>query len=92
MFRVSKDVEVSRTVVTIDGELSGDSLKVVEACCDQAISLGKPVHLYLRDVSTVDPEGRTLLCRLAARGVHLLASGVYNSYLVGAVNPTDVRR
>lgn len=47
----------------------------------------KPVHLFLRDVSTVDQAGRALLCRLAAKGVRLFGSGVYTSYLVRAFNP-----
>jgi hypothetical protein len=87
VFRVSKTEEPSRTVVTIDGDLSGDYIEVVETCCDQAISVGKPVHFFLRDVSTVDQAGRALLRRLAAKGVRLLASGVYTSYLVRALNP-----
>ena len=82
MFRVNKVAEPSQTVVTIEGQLSGDYIEAVETCCDQAISEGKPVQLFLRDVSTIDQGGRALLCRLAAKGVHLLASGVYTSYLV----------
>jgi ABC-type transporter Mla MlaB component len=87
MLRVSKADERSRFVVTIDGQLSGESIQAVETCCNQAISTGKPVHLFLRDISTVDQAGRALLCRLAAKGVHLLASGVYTSYLVGTFGP-----
>jgi ABC-type transporter Mla MlaB component len=87
MFRVSKADERSRTIVTIDGQLSGDYIEVVETCCDQAISTGKPVQLFLRDVSTVDQAGHALLCRLAAKGVRLLARGVYTSYLVRMLNP-----
>jgi len=88
MFRVSKAEERSSTIVTIDGELSGDPIEIVESCCDQALSAGKPVHLVLRDVSTVDQAGRALLSRLAAKGVRLLANGVYTSYLVRALNPS----
>lgn len=86
MFRVSKAEERSRTTITIDGELSGDHTEVVETCCDQAIAVGKPVQLFLRDVSTVDQAGCALLCRLAAKGVGLLASGVYTSFLVRQLN------
>ena len=57
MFRVSKVDERSRTVITIDGQLSGDYIEAVKTCCDQAISTGKPVHLSLRDVSTIDQGG-----------------------------------
>jgi ABC-type transporter Mla MlaB component len=82
MFRVTKAEEESATVLTVDGQLSGDSVAVVETCCEQAMTSGKPVDLFLRDVSTVDPAGYALLSRLAARGVRLHARGVYTSYLV----------
>jgi len=87
VFRVSKAEEQSRTTVTIEGELLGDSIEVVEICCEQAISVGKPVRLFLRDVSTVDRAGRALLSRLAAKGVRLLGSGVYTADLVREFNP-----
>ena len=82
MIRVTKTEEQSHTIVTIDGELSGDSIAVVEACCNQAKSNGKPIKLFLRDITTVDQAGQMLLSRLAAKGVRLVARGVYTSYLV----------
>ena len=82
MIRVTKTEEESLTIVTIDGELSGGSIAIVESACSQAKSIGKPVHLFLRDVTTVDQEGQMLLSRLAANGVLLAARGVYTSYLV----------
>jgi len=82
MIRVTKTEKRSRTLVTVDGQLAGDSVGVVETCCNPAESNGKPLHLFLRDVTTVDQAGRALLSRLAARGVHMSAVGVYTSYLV----------
>lgn len=91
MFRVSRAEERSRTIITVDGQLSGDYIGVVETCCDQEIATGKPVHLFLRDLTAVDKAGRALLGRLAAKGVRLLASGVYTSYIVQTVTPTKDR-
>jgi hypothetical protein len=88
MLRVSKSEERSRTVLIVDGRLSADYVPVVETCCDEAISTGAIVHLYLRNVSTVDGPGRELLSRLAAKGVHLRASGVYTSHLIRELTPT----
>jgi hypothetical protein len=62
---------------------------VVETCCSQAEANRKPVYLFLRDVSTVDQEGTILLRRLAAKGVHLLARGLYTSYLVQILGAGD---
>lgn len=82
MIRVTKKEEQSLTTVTIDGQLSSDSIAIVETCCNQARSTGNPVQLFLRDISAVDQAGEMLLRRLAARGICLMARGVYTSYLV----------
>jgi len=92
MIRVTRADELSRTVVTIDGQLSGDTIAIVESSCNQAKSNGRPVELFLRDVTIVDPAGRTLLSRLASQGVHLVGSGVYTSYLVQSLTVPDTRR
>lgn len=82
MIRVTKLEKRSRTIVTIDGQLSNDSIAIVETCCSEALSNGKPVDLYLRNISVVEPAGRSLLMRLADEGVHLVAEGVYLSFLI----------
>ncbi len=68
--------------MNIDGQLVGDYVRVAEDCCSEALSGGKPVSVFLRDVSTIDEAGRNLLSRLAGLGVRLIASGVYMSHLV----------
>jgi hypothetical protein len=77
-----KTEEQSLTTVTIDGQLSGDSIPIVEACCNDANRNGDQVELFLRDITTVDQAGECLLSRLAAKGVRLVATGVYTSYLI----------
>lgn len=91
MIRVTKTEERLQSIITIDGDLSGEHVAVVETSCSQAESGGKPVQLHLRDVTTVDQAGRLLLGRLAERGVRLTGSGVYTSYLVQAVTPAKER-
>jgi len=82
MIRVTKTEELSKTLVTIDGQLSGEAVGLVQACCKEAESDGKPVHLFLRDVTAIDDGGRLLLQRLTGNGVRVSGSGVYTSYLV----------
>ena len=60
MFRVSTAGGSSHTTVTVDGQLIGDYVDVVEKCCDQALSAGRPVHVFLRDVSMVDQAARAM--------------------------------
>ena len=69
-------------IITIDGQLVGEYADAIEASIQQARQDGKPVQLFLRDVSNIDEHGRRLLSRLAAQGVRLSASGLYSSYIV----------
>jgi ribosomal protein S13 len=78
--------------VTIDGHLAGEYVQIAETCCKEAISLKKRVHVFLRDVSTVDEDGRNLLSRLVASGCRLHASGTYNSYIVQTLQPVKGQR
>jgi ABC-type transporter Mla MlaB component len=73
MIRVTITEEQSLTTVTIDGQLSNDSIAIVKTCCDDAIRDGKQVELFLRDITTVDPSGELLLSHLAVRCSRQLA-------------------
>ena len=84
--------EAASTTITVDGKLSGDWVEPVETCCIQAISRGKPVCLYLRDVATIDERGRAMLRDLARKGVGLRASGVYSSYIVDAIQSSRMAK
>ena len=89
MIRVTKTEQRSRTVVTIDGQLLDDSITVVETCCSQAEANRTPIYLFLRDVTTLDQAGTIPLRRLAGKGVHLLASGLYTSHIVQTLGADD---
>jgi len=82
MIRIITAERSAYTTITVDGQLSADSVETVETCCNQARQQGKSVRLFLRDVSLIGEEARELLRRLAANGVVLKASGIYTSYLV----------
>ena len=47
------------------------------------------MRLFLRDVPVLGEDGRRLLCRLAAKGIDLKATGVYNSYIVDSILSDD---
>jgi hypothetical protein len=57
MFSVTTSEVGKRTILTIDGQLSGDYIEVVEICCNQAESEGKPIDVFLHNVSTIDESG-----------------------------------
>ena len=82
MIRITTVDEEAGTTITVDGTLSGEGIEPVESSCTQALAAGKPVRLYLRDVSSINESGRTMLRRLAAGGVSLSANGIYSAYIV----------
>ena len=82
MIRVITASEPNAITLTVDGELVGEYIEPVKASADEALREKRPVHLFLRDVSRIDGQGRVLLAKLATQGVQLRASGVYNAYLV----------
>jgi hypothetical protein len=82
MIRVFTANEPKAITLTIDGQIVGEYVEVVKTSTDEAIGERKPVHLFLRNVSHIDEQGRTLLTHLAAKGVQLSAAGVYSSYIV----------
>jgi ABC-type transporter Mla MlaB component len=85
MIRVTQTETGSQTTVTIDGQLEGDSVNAVETFCNEITAKGRRLRVYLRDVSVIDRAGCVLLRRLAAKGVCLLADGLYTSSLVRAL-------
>ena len=88
MIRIHTAAEPKRTLITVDGRLAAEYIEAVDTCVRQAASEGRPVHLFLRDVSSIDESGRVLLSRLAAAGVQLSAAGVYSSYIVSEISPS----
>jgi ABC-type transporter Mla MlaB component len=82
MMRVFAANEPNAITFTIDGQLVAEYIEAIETSTQEAIGGKKLVRLILRDVSHIDEHGRTLLARLAMKGVQLHASGVYSSYIV----------
>jgi hypothetical protein len=85
MIRVFKSDGRDYTLITVDGELAAESIEAVEGCCNEVLSAGHRAYLFLRDVSLIDLPGRALLARLSAKGVGLLATGIYTEYVVGGL-------
>jgi hypothetical protein len=55
------------------------------------MSLGKRLHIFLRNTFVVDEAGRTLLRRLSASGACLHAIGIYTSYLLQTLNTVGTK-
>jgi ABC-type transporter Mla MlaB component len=82
MIRIATETEQDAIMIAVDGTLVRDAVEPLEACVKRAMGDGRPVQLFLRDVSTIDDGGRAFLGRVLAQGVRLRAAGVYCSYIV----------
>jgi hypothetical protein len=97
MIRIFTADEPEAITLTVDGRLVDECVDAVEMNAGCAMELGRPVHLFLRDVSHIGERGRAMLSRLASRGVHLSARGIYSSFIVAEISrvrtePSDGRR
>lgn len=86
MIRIFTINESEAITLTVDGQLVDDCVEAVEMYTRQAMAQGRPVHLFLRDVSHIGERGRTMLTALAWNGVQLSASGVYSSFIVAEIS------
>ena len=86
MIRITTASNSNRLIISVDGEVAGEYVDVIESFVKQASGRGNPVCLHLRDVTAIDERGRALLERLGAKGVRLRAEGVYWSYIVAEIN------
>jgi hypothetical protein len=82
IFRIEQVDGRRRPLVIIEGRLAGEYVGVAESCCDKALAGGRGLGVLLKDVTMIDDAGRSLLRRLAARGVRLRGSGVYTAYVL----------
>jgi hypothetical protein len=86
MIRIWTATKPKTVTITVDGQLTREFVGTLDVSVKQANGHGRPIHLFLRDVTSIDEGGHGLLSRLAAKGVRLSASGIYSSYIVSRIN------
>ena len=82
LFRLEKCQDQGKTVITLEGELAGEYVPVVEGYMKHLLGSPAPLVVRLRDVNFIDPAGIHLLKSFVDQGVTLLGSGVYTSFLL----------
>ncbi len=86
MIRITTTTSRNGTTVMVEGQVVREYVEAIDMVVKQACVRGLPVHLFLRDVATIDESGRALLSRMAAMSVRLSATGVYSSYIVEEIS------
>src|SRR5512147_502116 len=82
LFRLEKSQDQGKTVITVEGELAGEYVPVVEGYMKNLLAGPAPLVVRLLDVNFIDQAGLNLLKCLVDHGVALQGSGVYTSFLL----------
>jgi len=82
LFRLEKGQDQGKTVITLEGELAGEYVAVVEGYMKNLLSGPAPLVVRLLDVNFIDPAGIHLLKGFVDHGVALQGSGVYTSFIL----------
>jgi anti-anti-sigma factor len=82
LFRLEKCQDKGKTVITLEGELAGEHVPVVEGYMKNLLTGQAPLVVCLRDVNYIDQAGINLLKCFVDHGVALQGSGVYTSFIL----------
>ena len=82
MLRLRQADNPDKILITIEGELRGDSVGAAEAACLAALSKGVRVVILINDVTEIDEEGRAFLRRMVEAKAQLRAIGIYSRYVI----------
>ncbi|HVN80540.1 MAG TPA: hypothetical protein VMW38_16205 [Terriglobia bacterium] len=82
LFRLEKCQDKGKTIITLEGELAGEYVPVVEGYMKNLLSVQAPLVVRLLDVNFIDQAGIDLLKCFVDHGVALQGSGVYTSFIL----------
>jgi len=82
IFKLEQGSNRGRTVITLEGELAGEYVAVVEAYVRNLLPGHVPLVLNLQNVGIIDQAGLNLLQLLADNGVQLQGAGVYTRFVL----------
>ncbi len=82
MLRLNRADNPKRILITIEGELKGESVKIAESACREALARNVQVTVFIKNVMEIDEEGHTFLKRMATANAHIRATGIYSRYVV----------
>jgi hypothetical protein len=75
MLKITTHTEGERTVLELEGSLSGPWVEELKECWQRAAGGGEAMTVVLKQVSYVDRPGRIILGEMYRQGVELAAEG-----------------
>jgi len=87
MLRISTEVRRGKTVLNVEGRLTGAAVATLEQCWRElrAAQPDAKFGVNLCEVSFIDESGRMLLKELHSQGAHLTAEGCLNQAIVNEI-------
>lgn len=82
MFRLMQQDKADGILITIEGELRGDSVGIAESACRDALASNSQVTILIKNVTEIDADGHEFLRRAASAKARLRAIGIYSRYVI----------
>ena len=82
MFRLGRTDNQNSILITVEGELKGDSVSIAESACREALAGNARVTILIKNVTEIDADGHAFLRRMASTKAQLRANGIYSRYVI----------
>ena len=75
MLKITTDTDAGRTILKLEGRLTGPWVEELKNCWQKAVTEKQQVGVVLNEVTFIDEAGRKLLADMHRQGVELTATG-----------------
>ncbi len=82
MFRLRHSDNPNSILITIEGELKGESVRIADSACQAALSRNVRVIILIKNVTEIDADGHAFLRHMAATKAQMRAIGIYSRYVI----------
>ena len=74
MLKITTDTDAGRTILKLEGRLTGPRVEELKTCWQKAGADKKQVGVVLNEIIFIDEAGRKLLAGMHRQGVELIAA------------------
>jgi anti-anti-sigma regulatory factor len=82
MLKITTDTDAGRTILKLEGRLTGPWVEELNACWRDAAAETHRIEVVLHEVTFIDESGRRLLADMHRRGVELTAAGCMTKAII----------
>ena len=82
MLKITTDADGGRTILKLEGRLTGPWVEELKTCWQKAVAGKQHVGVALNEVIFIDEAGRKLLADMHRQGVELTAAGCMTKAII----------